>query len=135
MCGIAGTVLSEPSRPVYKPMLSWLVFQREPRTARGAVATKGLCFEHGYDFYFENGTLQFNSRMDFPLTLWKPDGTSEKVDLSGYEDGYVAEPRHAVDVVDGKAPKNLLRAASSRNGLKLTLAEGKSAMTGKPVVV
>ncbi|MFZ2640368.1 MAG: Gfo/Idh/MocA family oxidoreductase [Verrucomicrobiia bacterium] len=101
----------------------------------GAVATKGLCFEHGYDFYFENGTLQFNSRMGFPLTLWKPDGTSEKVDLSGYEDGYVAELRHAVNVVDGKAPKNLLTPASSRNGLKLTLAEGKSAMTGKPVAV
>ena len=27
----------------------------------GAVATKGLCFEHGYDFYFENGTLQLKS--------------------------------------------------------------------------
>ncbi len=101
----------------------------------GAVATKGLTFEHGYDFYFEQGTLQFNSRMGFPLTLWKPDGTSEKIDLAAYEDGYVAELRHAVDVVDGKAPKNLLHAATSRNGLKLTIAEGKSAMTGKPVTI
>jgi len=99
----------------------------------GAVAAKGLTFEHGYDIYFENGTLQCNSKANLPLTLYKPDGGTEKVDLSAYEDGYVAELRHAVDVIEGRAPKNLLAAAASRNGLRLCLAEGQSARTGKPV--
>ena len=99
----------------------------------GAVAAKGLCFEHGFDVYFEHGTLQHNSKANLPLTLWKEDGGSEKVDLTGREDGYVAELRHAVDVVAGRAPKNRLSAASARDGLRLCLAEARSACTGRTV--
>jgi predicted dehydrogenase len=101
----------------------------------GAVAAKGLCFEHGFDVYFEHGTLQYNSKAGFPLTLWKEDGGSEKIDLTGREDGYVAELRHAVDVVASRAPKNLLSGVSARNGLRLCLAEAQSARTGKTVSV
>jgi predicted dehydrogenase len=101
----------------------------------GAVAAKGLCFEHGFDVYFEHGTLQHNSKAGQPLTLWKEDGGSEKMDLTGREDGYTAELRHAVDVVAGRAPQNKLSAASARKGLQLCLAEAQSARTGKTVNV
>ena len=101
----------------------------------GAVAAKGLCFEHGFDVYFEHGTLQHNSKAGLPLTLWKEDGGSEKIDLTGREEGYTAELHHAVDVVAGRAPKNRLSAVSARNGLKVCLAEAQSARTGKAVKV
>ena len=100
----------------------------------GWLAQQGCPFEHGYDVYFEEATLKFNSSWGVPPQLLTADGKVRKPRLPG-KDGFVGELQEAVDAIrSGKASKEL-GGMSARNSLKMCLKEIESAKKRRKVAV
>ena len=100
----------------------------------GWLSQQGCPFEHGYDVYFEEAALKFNSSWGQPPQLLTKDGKVRKPRLSS-KDGFVGELQEAVDAIkSGKASK-ILGGQSARDSLGLCLREIEAAKTGKRVVV
>jgi len=100
----------------------------------GWLSQQGCPFEHGYDVYFEDATLKYNSSWGQGPQLLTKDGKVRKPRLTG-KDGFVGELQEVVDAVkSGKASK-ILSGQSARDSLELCLKEIEAAKTGKRVVV
>lgn len=100
----------------------------------GWLAQQGCPFEHGYDVYFEEATLKFNSSWGVPPQLLTKDGKVRKPRLPG-KDGFVGELQEAVDTVArGKASKEQ-GGQSARNSLLLCLKEIESVKKGKKITI
>jgi predicted dehydrogenase len=98
----------------------------------GAVAMKGIEFEHGYDVYFERGMLKHNSSTTPELEVYTEDGGKQEI-KPRIEDAFVEQLRTAVrGVASGSLPE-IIAARSARNSLATVLAEAESVKTGKPV--
>ena len=104
-------------------------------TAEGGwLAQQGCPFEHGYDVYFEDATLKFNSSMGSPPQLLTKDGKIRRPRVSK-KDGFVGELQEAVDAVRTGKPSRLLGGESARNSLALCLKEIQSVKRGRRVPV
>ena len=98
----------------------------------GAVAMKGIEFEHGFDVYFERGMLKHNSSTVPKLELYTEDGGKEEI-APRIQDGFAEQLRTAVrGVATGNLPE-VIAGQSARNSLATVLAEAESVRTGRPV--
>ena len=104
-------------------------------TAEGGWLAQGGCpFEHGYDVYFEDATLKFNSSWGLPPQLLTRDGKTRKPRLPG-KDGFIGELQEAVDAVRNGKPSKVLGGQSARNSLALCLKEVQSVKAGRKVTI
>ena len=100
----------------------------------GWLAKQGCPFEHGYDVYFDEATLKFNSSSGEPPALLTADGKVRKPRVSKV-DGFVGEIQEAVDAVVVNRVSPVLSGRSARDSLKLVLREIQSAKQGRRVAV
>jgi predicted dehydrogenase len=98
----------------------------------GALATKGVPFEHGFDVYFEHGMLKHNSSTTPKLELHREDGTTEEL-TPRVSDGFAEQLRVATEgAASGKLPE-LVAGRTARSSLATVLAEAESVRSGRPV--
>lgn len=98
----------------------------------GAVAMKGIEFEHGFDVYFERAMLKHNSSTTPALELYTEDGGKTEV-TPRIGDAFAAQLTTAVQgVATGRLPA-ALAAVTARNSLATVLAEAESVRTGRPI--
>ncbi len=98
----------------------------------GAVAMKGIEFEHGFDVYFERAMLRHNSHSTPALELYSEDGGKVEV-KPRITDAFAEQLRTAArGVLAGKAPA-IMSGTSARDSLEVVLAEAESVRTGAPV--
>ncbi|MDA1192418.1 MAG: Gfo/Idh/MocA family oxidoreductase [Candidatus Poribacteria bacterium] len=101
----------------------------------GALSMRGRPFEHGFDIYFKEATIQYNSSWGKPLCVVKKDGIIEP-DLPGTADAaFTGEIQYAVDTITHDGEPTLLSGLSARNSLELCWREVESIRTGLPVSV
>ncbi len=98
----------------------------------GAVAMKGLEFEHGYDVYFEHAMLRHNSSHTPTIEVYTADG-AKHAHTPRIADAFVAQLRSAVDGVTSGVLPDVIAAHSARNSLEVVLAEKESARLARPV--
>jgi predicted dehydrogenase len=98
----------------------------------GAVATKGIPFQHGYDAYFEKATVAYNSTHCPKVTVVDAKGKKSHPKLP-FADAFVGELQEAVRAVVSGKPSRLIPAQSARDSLAVCLAEVESARGGKTV--
>lgn len=98
----------------------------------GAVATRGLPFEHGYDAYFEKATIAYNSTHCPKITIVDAKGKKSNPKLK-FPEAFASELQEAVNAVATGRPSELISAQSARDSLAVCLAETRSVKTGKPV--
>jgi predicted dehydrogenase len=100
----------------------------------GALSMSGRPFVHGYELFFERGTLKYDTD-GLPLTL-VTSGKSEPVTLDGGGDAitaFAAELQTAVDgIVAGQLPA-LLSGQLARDALVMCHREIESVKTGRSV--
>ena len=101
-------------------------------THAGWLAQPGCPFEHGYDLYFEDATLKFNSSSGQPPLLLTDDGKVRRPRVSR-RDGFVAEIQEAVDAVSSGRDSAILAGGSARDSLRLCLREIQSLKSGRRV--
>jgi predicted dehydrogenase len=98
----------------------------------GAVAMKGITFEHGFDVYFERGMLKHNSSTTPALEVYTEDGGKSEI-KPRIGDAFVEQLRTATRAVaEGRLPE-VIAARSARDSLATVLAEAESVKTGRPV--
>ena len=100
----------------------------------GWLAQQGCPFEHGYDVYFEEATLKYNSSWGQPPQLLTKDGEVCTPALPG-EDGFVGELQEAVDAIAQGRASQEIGGQSARNSLLLCLREIESVQTGERVAI
>lgn len=98
----------------------------------GWLAQAGCPFEHGYDVYFEEGTLKYNSSWGQPPVLLTKDGKTRKPKLPG-KDAFVGQLQEAVDAVRTGKDSKILGAQSARNSLAMCLKEIQAVKSGRRV--
>lgn len=98
----------------------------------GSIAMKGLKFEHGYDIFFEKGTLQFDSSWGQPPLLYTEDGGRINPDCTT-GDPFAAEIGYAVVCLERGLDPELISGESARDSLATCLAEIRSVKTGRSV--
>jgi|YNPNPStandDraft_1061719.scaffolds.fasta_scaffold21661_3 predicted dehydrogenase len=103
----------------------------------GGLAMPGRPFEHGFDVYFEKGTLIYNSATCPQVTLLDAEGGVQTVTFEAQDvyDAFVGEIQDAVDYVSGAQSVSGLSGESARNSLKLCLLEIESVKRKAPVSV
>lgn len=100
----------------------------------GAIATKGIEFEHGFDVYFERATLKHNSSTTPALEAYLGDGTKSEL-KPRIEDAFAEQLRCAARGVETGVLPPELDPTTARNSLATVLAEAQSVRTGAPVQV
>jgi predicted dehydrogenase len=103
----------------------------------GAIAQKGRPFVHGYEIYFEKGTLVYESSLT-PLTLLTADGKARQPKLRGGGDplsAFTAELQTAVDGIRAGREPDLLSGKLARDALVLCHKECQSVLSGKAIAV
>lgn len=104
-------------------------------TAEGGwLAQPGCPFEHGYDVYFEEATLKFNSSWGQPPVLLTRDGKKRHPALPG-KDGFVGELAEAVRAVKAGRDSEEIGGRTARGSLLLCLREIESLRAGRKVKV
>jgi predicted dehydrogenase len=96
----------------------------------GAIAMKGLEFEHGYDAYFERATLKHNSSTTPTVEAYLADGSQETLPVSE-TDAFEAQLQAVTAAVAKGKVTEILAARSARDSLATVLAEAKSARCGR----
>ena len=109
----------------------------------GGVAAKGLQFAHGFELYFENGTLLFDAGtlagnwvVSRPLSLLGNDGTLTNPQLPGggsWCSAFTDELQLAADALLGKRQAGPLSAETALSALQLCWAEARSIQSGTAV--
>ena len=106
---------------------------RQQITASGGwLSQPGCPFEHGYDVFFEDATLKFNSSWGEPPVLLTKDGKSRRPRLSG-KDGFVGELQEAVNAVKAGKDSKVLSGQSARDSLRICLREIESVKKARRV--
>ena len=100
----------------------------------GWLSQAGCPFEHGYDVYFEDATLKFNSSSGQPPLLLARDGKTRRPRLSS-RDGFVAELQEAVDSVQNRKPSRIISGQSARNSIAICLKEIEAVQKGRRVKI
>ncbi|MEE2657839.1 MAG: Gfo/Idh/MocA family oxidoreductase [Candidatus Latescibacterota bacterium] len=95
-------------------------------SAVGGWLSQGGCpFEHGYDVFFEEAALKYNSSWGQPPVLLTKDGKSRHPRLP-VKDGFVSELQETVDAVKAGKDSPVLSGQSARDSLLLCLREIES---------
>ena len=97
----------------------------------GWINAPGLAFTHGYDAYFERGTVSFESCRGAEPVLYTSAG-GEALKLAPV-DGFQAELEEAVAAVRNGRLSPRLSPETAKSALEVCIAEEKSARTGKMV--
>ena len=97
----------------------------------GAIAMSGRPFEHGFDIYLEEGTIQYNSTWGAPLCVVTKDEILEPTLPEA--DGFAQEIQYAIDVITNDEEPVLLSGRSARDSLELCWREVESIRTGEPI--
>ncbi len=100
----------------------------------GAIAAAGRPFAHGFELYFEQATLSYDSG-GVPLSVFHTDGTQQQPTLgsSAPVDAFTTELQTAVDgVASGQLPE-LLSGQLARDALALCHMECQSVIQGEVV--
>lgn len=100
----------------------------------GWLAKSGCPFEHGYDVYFEDATLKYNSFLRDSPQLLTSDGKIRKPRLSR-KDGFVAELQEVTDAIRENRKSEDLDATSARNSLNICLKEVQSVMQARRITI
>jgi predicted dehydrogenase len=103
----------------------------------GAVSMPGRPFVHGYEIYFENATLVYESGT-CPLTVLSADGKSSQPKLAGGDDpttAFTAEIQAAVDGIRAGRSPDLLGGQLARDALVMCFRECDSVKSGKIVAL
>ena len=100
----------------------------------GWLAQAGCPFEHGYDVYFEEGTLKYNSSWGQAPVLLTKDGKTRKPRLPG-RDGFVGELQEVVDSVRDNKESKVLAGKSARDSLLMCLKEIQAVKSGRRVAL
>jgi predicted dehydrogenase len=100
----------------------------------GWLSQQGCPFEHGYDVFFEDATLKYNSSWGQPPVLLTKDGKSRRPKLPG-KDGFVGELQEAVDAVAAGKDSKELGGKSARDSLRMCLKEIESVQRGRRVTL
>jgi predicted dehydrogenase len=103
----------------------------------GALAQKGRAFVHGYEIYLEQATLVYESGT-VPLTVFTPDGQSQRPKLEGGDDpiaAFALELQAAVDGVSSRKEPELLSGRLARDALVMCYRECESVKSGQAVEV
>jgi predicted dehydrogenase len=98
----------------------------------GAVAQKGIEFEHGYDVYFERAMLKHNSSTTPTLEVYTADGGKSEL-KPRIADAFTEQLRTATSAVATGHLPSVIAAKSGRDSLATVLAEAQSVKTGQPV--
>jgi predicted dehydrogenase len=99
----------------------------------GWLSQQGCPFEHGYDVYFADATLKFNSTWGRPPVLLTADGKTRQPRLPGRKDAFIGEIQDAVDALSKGKTSPTLSALSGRESLRLCLKEIESVRRQKKV--
>jgi predicted dehydrogenase len=115
------------------------LFGGEPSIAcsSGALCQPGRPFMHGYEVYFEDGTLTYQSDV-IPPTLLTSDGKIQTPSLPGSGDPvdcFAAEIQAAVDAVVSEENCPALEGQLARDALALCHCECQSVLSGQLVAV
>jgi predicted dehydrogenase len=105
--------------------------------ASGALCQRGRPFVHGYEVYFERGTLVHLSDV-IPPTLYGADRQSEQLKLAGGGDAvacFTAELQAAVNGIETGRPPPELDGRLARDALELCHRECESVRSGKIVKI
>ncbi|MCC6443191.1 MAG: Gfo/Idh/MocA family oxidoreductase [Armatimonadetes bacterium] len=100
----------------------------------GAISMPGRTFEHGFDVYFEKGTLQYNSAWGQPLLALIEDGGQEFPQLPAL-DGFTGELEYAIRCMSDNRDAALLSGESARASLYLCQREIEAVFEGQPLEV
>jgi predicted dehydrogenase len=100
----------------------------------GWLAQSGCPFEHGYDVYFEDATLKFNSLSGQSPQLLTNDGKVRKPRLSR-TDGFVGELQEVTDAIRENRKSIDLDATSARNSLDICLKEIRSVHQSRRILI
>lgn len=99
----------------------------------GAIAMRGVSFEHGFDLYLERATLRFNNVFTGEnVHLATADGKT-KIYRPRRKEAFVGQLQHAVDCVRENRVSELIDASEARTALAICLQERQSVLTNKPV--
>lgn len=111
----------------------------------GGIAASGLAFNHGFELYFQDATLQFDAGtyagewvVNRPLSLIGNDGSVQPVDLSGSDKwcaAFTQELQTAVNHLQNQAEAGPLNSALALDALKMCYAEAESIASGKMVTL
>jgi predicted dehydrogenase len=105
--------------------------------ASGALCQQGRPFMHGYEIYFDRGTLTYQSGVVAP-TLYRADGQTEHPPLSAMSDPVVcfaAELQAAVNGIESGIAPAELDGGTARDALALCNLECESVRTGQIVKI
>ena len=100
------------------------------------MSQQGCPFEHGYDVFFEDATLKFNSSWKQPPVLLTNDGKSKNPRLPAGESdalAFLGELQEAVDAVKAGKESKILSARSATESLRMCLKEIESVRRGRRV--
>ncbi|MBT3345096.1 MAG: Gfo/Idh/MocA family oxidoreductase [Gemmatimonadetes bacterium] len=100
----------------------------------GWLSQQGCPFEHGYDVFFEDATLKFNSSWGQPPVLLTKDGKKRSPRLSKV-DAFVGELQEAVNAVKSGKDSKILSARSATDSLRMCLKEIESVTRARRVKV
>lgn len=95
-------------------------------------AISSAAFEHGYDAYFEEGTLWYNVLSGRPVTLYTPDGGSSEPEID-FPEAFEAQLGYAVTALEKGAEPDLVSASAGRDALRICHGEAQSVKTGETV--
>jgi predicted dehydrogenase len=98
----------------------------------GAVAMKGIEFEHGYDVYFERAMLKHNSSTTPKVELYTEDGGKQEI-TPRITDGFATQLQTAIQGVASGVLPPVIAAASGRDSLATVLAEAESVKSRRPI--
>ena len=96
----------------------------------GWLNAPGLGFEHGYDAYFEKGTVHFNSSTAPQPLLYTTAGRDARKLVIKPVDGFARELQTAVNSVKSGKTDPLLQAAGAADSLAVCKAEERSVRSG-----
>ena len=96
----------------------------------GWLNAPGLPFEHGYDAFFEKGTVHFNSSTAPEPLLYTTAGKEARKLVIKPVDGFAKELRAAIESVKSGRVDPLLKAAGAADSLAVCNAEERSVRSG-----
>ena len=96
----------------------------------GWLNAPGLPFEHGYDAFFEKGTVHFNSSTAPEPLLYTTAGRAARKLALKPVDGFARELQTAIHSVKSGKVDPLLEAAGAADSLAVCRAEERSVRSG-----
>lgn len=102
--------------------------------ASGAIAAKGLSFEHGFDIYCEEATLQYNT-LSTGEEMWIFANGEKRVLTPQRPEAFVAQLQHAADCAGSGEKSEIIDGQIARQSLAVCVQEVKAVHSGQTLAV